>query len=107
MISYNYLNFITEKSQNAEDNLTHLRSDFDALLKRKFESWAFTKAEEDIGILVLRGFSTSQIAELRSTKIGTVRLQIHKILQKSNTASRNDFSAVFMDEFLDFAAQEK
>jgi len=28
-------------------------------------------------------------------------------LQKSNAASRSDFAAIFMDEFLDFAAEDE
>jgi len=34
-------------------------------------------------------------------------MQIHKVLQKSNAASRSDFASIFMDEFLDFAAEDE
>ena len=77
------------------------------MLKKKFESWGFTYAEREIAILVLRGFTNAQIAELRETKVGTVKVQIHKLIQKTNSASRTDFMAVFMDEFLDFAAESQ
>jgi hypothetical protein len=36
-----------------------------------------------------------------------VKVQIHKLIQKTNSASRTDFMAVFMDEFLDFAAESQ
>ena len=105
--TFQFLQVLKEQAKEAEQNLYYLRTDFDSLLNKKFESWGFTDAEREIAILVLRGFTNAQIAELRETKVGTVKVQIHKLIQKANSASRTDFMAVFMDEFLDFAAESQ
>ena len=106
-LTFQYQSVLKEQANSAEQNLYYLRNDFDSLLRKKFESWGFTDAEREIAILVLRGFTNAQIAELRETKVGTVKVQIHKLIQKTNSASRTDFMAVFMDEFLDFAAESQ
>lgn len=103
-VTFRYLSIVRAQGMAAEQSLYFLRNDFDALLRTKFQNWGFTDAEKEIGLLVLRGLTTAQIAELRQTKVGTVKLQIHKILQKANTTSRTDFMALFIDEFLDFSA---
>jgi len=104
-LTFQYQTVLKEQAENAEESLYYLKNDFDTLLKRKFAAWGFTDAEREIAILVLRGFTNAQIAELRETKVGTVKVQIHKLIQKTNSVSRTDFMAIFMDEFLDFAAE--
>ena len=104
-LTFQYQKILKEQAENAEQSLYYLKNDFDTLLKKKFKTWGFTDAEREIAILVLRGFTNAQIAELRETKVGTVKVQIHKLIQKTNSVSRTDFMAVFMDEFLDFAAE--
>lgn len=104
VVTFRYLSVLRAHGLAAEQSLYFLRNDFDALLKGKFQTWGFTDAEKEIGLLVLRGLTTAQIAELRQTKVGTVKLQIHKILNKANASSRTDFMALFIDEFLDFSA---
>ncbi len=67
--------------------------------------WALTPAEKDISILLLKGLGTNEISEIRSTKIGTVKLQVHKVLQKAGASNRAEFMSLFMDEFLDIATE--
>ncbi len=107
VVSGKYVRLLRQKTVKAEQSLYNLKQDFDQLLNAKFAVWGLTPAEASVGLFMLRGFATADIASLRNTKIGTVKMQIHKVLQKSNAASRSDFASIFMDEFLDFAAEDE
>ena len=74
-------------------------------MRRKFVKWDLTPAEKDISMLLLKGLGTAEIAKMRSTKLGTVKLQVHKILQKAGATNRVEFMSLFIDDFLDFGAE--
>ena len=104
-VTTQYMTLLRENKQSAEMSLHYLRHDFEGLAKRKFDAWALTPAEKDISILLLKGLGTNEISEIRSTKIGTVKLQVHKVLQKAGASNRAEFMSLFMDEFLDIATE--
>ena len=81
--------------------LQALREDFDALVHKKFDSWKLTTAEADVALLLLRGLGTGDIAELRQSAIGTVKVQAHHVLQKAGVSSRVELMSLFLDEFID------
>jgi len=104
-VTSRFILLLREGQQSAELSLSLLRKDFDGLVRQKFVKWALTPAEKDISILLLKGLGTAEISEMRSTKLGTVKLQVHKILQKSGATNRAEFMSLFIDDFLDFEAE--
>lgn len=104
-VTTQYMALLRERKQNAELSLHHLRKDFGGLIEEKFQRWNLTPAEKDISVLLLKGFGTSEISELRSTKLGTVKLQVHKVLQKAGATNRAEFMSMFMDDFLDLGSE--
>lgn len=88
-------------------SLYQLREDFDDLVKTKFQIWSLTAAEADVALLLLRGLSTSDIAELRNSAVGTVKVQLHHVLRKSGVSSRIEFMSLFMEEFIDIGLSSK
>lgn len=101
-VTSQFIILLREGQQSAELALSFLRKDFDGLVRQKFLKWALTPAEKDISILLLKGLGTAEISEMRSTKLGTVKLQVHKILQKAGAKNRAEFMSLFIDDFLDF-----
>jgi len=104
-VTMQYMALLRERQQDAELSLHHLRKDFGGLMQAKFERWSLTPAEKDISVLLLKGLGTSEISEIRSTKLGTVKLQVHKVLQKAGAANRAEFMSLFMDDFLDLGSE--
>tara|TARA_B110000977_G_scaffold92482_1_gene122518 strand:- start:731 stop:1240 length:510 start_codon:yes stop_codon:yes gene_type:complete len=100
-VSLKYQQRLRLDNQTATRHLYRLRVDFDEHVKSKFTQWGLTSAEQDIALLTLRGLKNSDIAELRNTALGTVKLQSHKVLQKSGASSRTEFMSIFMEEFMD------
>ena len=66
----------------------------------QFERWGLTAAEREIGLLMLKGFSHKEVAELRSTTDATVRHQAKTVYQKAGVPNRAAFCAFFLEDLL-------
>ena len=104
---FDYLERLRNSEQEATETLTALRSDFDGLLQQRFEQWDFSSAERDVALLMLRGLSMTEIADLRETRSGTVKVQAHNVFKKSGVNSRVAFTSLFMEEFIDLGVATK
>ena len=98
---FKYNSFLRDQNVKAQTQLSALRLDFDEYVRNQFSKWELTVAEKDVALLLLRGLNTSDIADLRSVSVGTIKVQAHKIFGKSGVSSRVEFMALFMDEFID------
>ena len=69
-------------------------------IRRQFEAWRLTAAEQEIGLLLLKGFSHKEIARLRRTTEATIRQQAVAVYQKASLNGRAELSAFFLEELL-------
>lgn len=69
-------------------------------IRRQFDAWRLTAAEQEVGLLLLKGFSHKEIARIRSTSEATIRQQAAAIYQKSNLGGRAALSAYFLEDLL-------
>lgn len=76
--------------------ITGLAGAIDAQLER----WGLTPAEKDIALLLLKGLSHKEIAELRATSETTVRQQSRAIYKKAGLGGRADLAAFFLEDLL-------
>ena len=67
-------------------------------MEKQFDQWEMTAAEQEVGMLMLKGLSHKEIAELRATAAATVRQQAQSIYQKSKLPSKTAFSAYFLED---------
>jgi len=66
----------------------------------QFERWVLTGAEREVGLLLLKGLTHREVAEVRQTSEATVRQQALAIYRKSGLRSRSDLSAFFLEDLL-------
>ena len=69
-------------------------------IEQQFCKWNLTRAETEVGFLLLKGFSLKEIADIRNTKIKTVQQQSQAIYQKTGMSSRAELSAFFLEDLL-------
>ncbi|MEE4360067.1 MAG: helix-turn-helix transcriptional regulator [Pseudomonadales bacterium] len=69
-------------------------------IERQFEEWGLTGAEAEVGLLLLKGLSLQEIAELRKTSERTTREQARAIYRKGGLAGRAELSAFFLEDLL-------
>lgn len=69
-------------------------------IARQFKAWGLSEAESDIGLLLLKGLSLQEIADVRKTSERTVREQARSVYRKSGLAGRNELAAYFLEDLL-------
>ncbi len=78
-----------------------LASQYRAVMQAQFDAWQLTESEQDVVIMLLKGLSFREIAELRATREKTVRQQASNVYRKAGVASRNELAAWFFEDMLD------
>lgn len=71
-----------------------------AALDRQFERWALSPAEKEVALLLLKGLSHKEIAEVRSITEATARQQGRAVYRKAGLTGRNDLAAFFLEDLL-------
>ena len=71
-----------------------------AAIHNQFERWRLTAAEEEVGLLLLKGLNHKQIAQIRETSERTVREQARALYRKSGLSGRASLSAFFLEDLL-------
>lgn len=82
--------------RDASAFITGLGAAIDAQLAR----WELTPAEQEIALLLLKGLSHKEIAEIRSVSETTVRQQARSLYRKAGLSGRSDLAAFFLEDLL-------
>jgi len=69
-------------------------------IERKFNRWKLTPAEAEIGLLMLKGLTHKEIAQIRTTSERTVRQQARSVYLRAGLAGRAELSAFFLEDLL-------
>jgi len=69
-------------------------------IQKQFSRWGLTQAEGEVGLLILKGFSHQEIADIRGVSERTVREQARVLYRKAGLAGRSELSAFFLEDLL-------
>jgi len=69
-------------------------------IQKQFLRWQLTQAESEIGLLILKGFSHQEIADIRSASERTVREQARALYRKAGLTGKAALSAFFLEDLL-------
>ncbi len=83
-----------------EKKITHLSIEFLNYIDEQFNQWAFSRGEKEIALLLIKGLSMKEIADIRGSNENTVRQQASQIYKKSRLGGRMELSAFFLDDLL-------
>ena len=78
-----------------------LASQYRAVMQKQFDAWRLTASEQDVVIMLLKGLSFREIADLRETREKTVRQQASSVYRKAGVSSRNELAAWFFEDMLE------
>jgi len=84
----------------AEDKLRLASGAFMELLEEKFSDWNLTPSEADVALFAIKGMSTQEIADMRSTSEGTVKAQTNAIYRKAGVSGRPQLLSLFIDDLM-------
>jgi len=84
-----------EKSKSAR-----LAGELLQVMKEQFSKWGLTVSESEVSLLLIKGLSMKEIAEVRQVKEKTVRGQATAIYAKANCAGRHELAAYFIEDLM-------
>lgn len=79
---------------------SHLVRGLAAALDEQFERWSLTPAEKEVALLLLKGLSHKDIAEIRSVSEATARQQARAVYKKGGLSGRHDLAAFFLEDLM-------
>lgn len=71
-----------------------------AAIDQQLEKWTLTPAEKEVALLLLKGLSHRDVAEVRQVSETTVRQQARAIYKKAGLEGRADLAAFFLEDLL-------
>lgn len=86
--------------EKAQAHSQRLSGEFADYVRARLAAWALSRSEQEIAWLILKGYSFTEIATLRSVQEKTVRQQATSIYAKSGCSGRNEFVAHFIEDLL-------
>ncbi len=69
-------------------------------IDQQFERWCLSPAEKEVALLLLKGLSHKELAEVRSVTEATARQQARAVYKKAGLSGRNDLAAFFLEDLL-------
>jgi DNA-binding NarL/FixJ family response regulator len=69
-------------------------------VSEQFERWELTPAEQEVGLLLLKGLSHKEVADVRATSERTVRQQALALYKKAGLGGRAELAAFFFEDLL-------
>lgn len=78
----------------------HLAKGLSQKIDQQLDQWQMTKAEKEVALLLLKGFSNKEISNIRGTAEKTTVQQVSAIYEKSGIHHRSEFAAFFLEDLL-------
>lgn len=86
--------------QAMDNKMRQASRQYGEVIQEQLGKWDLTQSEKDVALLLLKGLSFEEIANVRDTKEKTVRQQATAIYRKSGLNGRHEFAAWFFEDFL-------
>lgn len=69
-------------------------------IDRQFARWGLTEAEKEVGLLLLKGLSHKEVADVRGISVGTARQQARSVYRKAGLTGRSELAGFFLEDLL-------
>lgn len=94
---------VASKEQEAErwraESLKYIEG-LGSAIDRQLTQWSLSQSEKEVALLLLKGLSLKEIAEIRRTAEKTARSQSAAVYAKAGLAGRSELSAFFLEDLL-------
>ena len=80
---------LLKHQQHIEDSLNAASGELHKVIEEYFIQWKLSTSEKEVALLLFKGYSGQEIADLRDTKLGTVKNQSSAIYQKAQVKNRD------------------
>jgi len=98
---------LTEQLETSQADASRWRSEARDLMiglaeaiDQQFDRWGLTPAEKEVALLLLKGLSHKDIAEMRAVTEATARQQARAVYKKGGLSGRHDLAAFFLEDLM-------
>ena len=90
------------KSELSEERsrTARLSGELLAVMRNQFVQWGLSRSESEIALLLIKGLSMKEIANVRQVKEKTVRQQATGVYAKSGYSGRHELAAHFIEDLI-------
>ena len=81
---------------NSQLIITSLKKHLARIIREEFDHWGFTPTEKEIALMLIKGFSMQEIADMRNVKEKSVRQQATGIYTKARVSNRYELTSYFI-----------
>ena len=92
--------YLLRENRNYRAVVELASGEFLRVLYRKFDDWRLTLSEIEVALLLIKGLTIVEIAEVRNTMVGTIKSQSNAIYRKAEVSGRNELVAYFVEDLL-------
>ena len=89
-----------QQAQQWRDANRELVAGLSKQMLKQFDRWKMTQAGIQVGVLMLKGLSHQETADVRATSERTIREQARAVYRKPGLTGRSELSAFFLEDFL-------
>lgn len=93
--------FLGTRANRLDGQVRAVAGDFQKFVEKQFDQWQLTQTERHVAILVMKGFSNSEISRMRGTTESTVKSQLTSIFRKTGLTSRQQLTTHMIEDILD------
>jgi len=86
--------------QHWQNKAAHYLKGLSESIDEQLNCWELTRAEKEVALLLLKGFSFREMADMRGTSERTVRQQATRIYEKAELRGRAELSAFFLEDLM-------
>jgi DNA-binding NarL/FixJ family response regulator len=83
-----------------KEDTIHLHEGLSQKIDEQLEAWGLSSAEKEIALLLLKGLTVKEVAQVRGTSDRTISQQVSSIYEKSGLHTRSELSAYFLEDLL-------
>lgn len=88
------------EQEELKQRIGNLKAGIVEAISGQLKEWKLSQAQQEIAFLLIKGFSSQEIADLRETSEQTIRQQASIIYKKSGLSGRAQLSAYFIEDLL-------
>jgi DNA-binding CsgD family transcriptional regulator len=71
-----------------------------SIISDYFNSWALTPAEQDVANFTIKGFSITEIAQMRNSAEATIKTHLNSIYRKAGVTGRGQLVSLLIEDLL-------
>lgn len=88
------------KLNDSQQQAKKLMGELSNIIQTQFQTWQLTQSEKEVALLLLKGLTLEEIAQVRDTKEKTVRQHASNLYKKAGLSGRHELVAYFFEDLL-------